>query len=192
MTTNGSVLYLHGFLSSPESAKAQLLGKWLQSKHPDIEFLCPELPNTPDKAIPYLDEYVTKLTALQGIVGSSMGGYYAHWLAQKYECKAVLINPAVNAADLLVGYLGDHINPYTQIAFELNSGHMHDLRGINVPLKPSDELLVIVETGDETLDYRLAEAKYSTANLIVEPGGNHSCQCFEKTLPAIADFLLNE
>lgn len=188
------VIYLHGFLSSPKSEKASLTKTHVQKHLPDLEFEIPELSNYPLLAVEAVEQVVNKHEGKTlRFIGSSMGGFLSTFFVEKYGGKAVLINPAVKPFELLTDYLGPHTNPYTNVDFLLNETHIHDLLSLDVP-NPKNQTCykVLLQTGDETLDYRQAEQKYSGASLTIEPGGDHSFQGYERHLNGIFNFLLGE
>ena len=125
-----------------------------------------------------------------GLIGSSMGGFYAAWLAEKYRCKAVLVNPAVQpwlGRDYL---LGDQANYHTGEVHRIEQKHLDQLQEFEVvAMENPKHLFVLVQTGDEVLDYRLAADKYAHCQLVVEEGGDHGFQDYENHLPDIAKFL---
>ncbi len=188
------VLYLHGFLSSPQSVKAQSTLSWFASHHPDTKMHVPQLSNSPNKVKQQLDDYLQKHPSITRdglrVIGSSMGGYLASHLVEQYGGRAVLVNPAVRPYELLLGFLGEHTNPYTQEKFSLVNDDMHILKTLDTPtIKCLQNYMVLLQTGDETLDYRQAQQKYQGAQLHIEPGGDHSFVGYEQHLPAIARFL---
>ncbi|TPV55090.1 esterase YqiA [Aestuariibacter sp. GS-14] len=191
-----AILYLHGFLSSPLSVKAQQTRAYLAEHHPDIEFICPELSNHPAELSKQLLSLITANPVLTDnglkVIGSSMGGYLATWLMAHFNGKAALINPAVKPFELLEGYLGAHINPYTQKQFTLSKSDIEHIRRLYVPhITNPANFKVLLQTGDETLDYRLAVQHYQGAEVVVEEGGDHSFVDYEQHLPAIAAFLFS-
>ena len=120
-----------------------------------------------------------------------MGGFLSTYLVEKYGGKAVLINPAVRPFDLLKDTLGEHLNPYTNKRFTLQERHIQQLHDLNVnSLKRASNYWVMLQTADETLDYRQAELKYADSKLTIEQGGDHSFQGYQKHLPEIFEFLL--
>jgi len=156
----------------------------------------PELPNQPQALRATLEQLITqeKLALGEGVrvIGSSMGGYLASWLVETCGGKAVCINPAVRPYELLMDYLGEHVNPYTQVAFSLAESDMTLIRTLDTPtLRNPGDYKVLLQTQDETLDYRQAEAKYAGADLTIEQGGDHSFVGYADHLPAIAKFLLS-
>lgn len=181
-------LYLHGFLSSPASVKAQQALKYAQQYFPQIDLCVPPLPNTLDLALPILDKMAVQGRPLR-IIGSSMGGFMATYLLERCEGKAVLINPAVDPHLLMQRYVGEHINPYTKETFTIAPEHIQLLERINPQVKRLQDFWVLLQTEDETLDYRLAVNKYQGAKMTIEPGGDHSFVGFERYLPEIFAFL---
>ena len=151
----------------------------------------PEIPPAPADAIELLQQYaeeITKQYALS-LVGSSLGGFYATWLAEKYSCPAVLINPAVKPHELLKKHLGENINYYTAERWMLYEIHIKKFRELYIDkVSNPQRYLLMLQTGDETLDYREALEKYSTSPSIVEQGGSHEFSEFERHLDKILDF----
>jgi predicted esterase YcpF (UPF0227 family) len=122
------------------------------------------------------------------LAGSSLGGYYASFLAERYDLKAVLINPVVAEHLRLAWRLGIQQNPYTGEAHRVEAAHLDWLRGIAVQNPVGARYLLLLETGDEVLDYRLAEARYAGARQQVCAGGNHSFTRFPQFIPQILEF----
>lgn len=190
------VLYLHGFLSSPQSVKAQATLRWFAEYYPQITLHIPQIPNYPAQVAPMLKDYLAQhpelLTHGLKAIGSSMGGFLCTYLVEQYGGKAVLINPAVKPYELLADYLGEHVNPYSGDSFVLEPEDMQRLRQMDAStLRNVSAYKVLLQTGDETLDYRQAEQKYQGADITTEQGGDHSFIGFPEHLPAIADFLLS-
>lgn len=181
-------LYLHGFLSSPASLKAQQTLKYVEAQLPHIEIWVPQLPNKPEATFSLLDRLIAKQQPLR-IIGSSMGGFLATYVLSQCPGRAVLINPAVDPHLLMHDYQGEHINPYTQETFSIDAQDVAILEQRNPQVKRPTDFWCLLQQEDETLDYRLAENKYSEATLTIEAGGDHSFQGYERYLPAIFDFL---
>jgi predicted esterase YcpF (UPF0227 family) len=188
-----AIIYLHGFLSSPQSQKAQQTLSYVQRHHPEIAFELPQIASYPLPAIEQLEALVNKHKGKHlGFIGSSLGGYLATYLSEKHNARAVLINPAVRPYELLTDYLGEHVNPYTQEAFFLQACHTEQLKNLrSETIGQAENYWVLLQTEDETLDYRLAAEKYAHSKLTIEQGGDHSFQGFERFIPDILRFLLS-
>jgi predicted esterase YcpF (UPF0227 family) len=187
----GSILYLHGFLSSPQSAKACATLAYLQQHHPDIKFIAPQLSGIPSEAWQQAQRAMHSVKEdVVGIMGSSMGGFLATLLAERHQCKASIINPAVAPHELFPEYLGTHTNPYTQETFELTANHIQHVAQLVIDKVTSpDNYQVFLQTEDEVLDYRLAEQLYQDTNLHIVEGGDHGYQDFDNELPKIMRFF---
>ena len=183
------ILYLHGFNSSPASHKAQVLARYLAARGLAARYACPALPPLATDAIAAIDALVARhARAPICFAGSSLGGYYATFLAEKHDARAVLLNPAIEPHVGLRAYLGEQKNLHTGEPYQLTEAHLRDWQRLWVPRITPARYLLIVETGDEVLDYRRAVARYAGAEQIVVQGGDHSLHSFERHLPRIAEF----
>jgi predicted esterase YcpF (UPF0227 family) len=180
------IVYLHGFNSSPQSHKAQLLQRYMQSRNLAAEFICPALPPSPLETIRLVEGLPTGGPSCY--VGSSLGGFYATYLVEKHGGKAVLLNPAIEPHLGLRAYLGPQRNLYTGAPYELTALHLEQWRELYVPTISAARYLLIVETGDELLDYRQALERYAGAEQLVVRGGDHSLRSFSEHLPRILRF----
>ncbi len=186
------LLYIHGFLSSPRSHKAVLVKEWLRNNRSDIQYHCPALtPYAADTRDTLQGIVENLLPGNIGLVGSSLGGYWATWLVETYNLRAVLINPAVRPSILKPDYVDVELHNYhTNESYVLREHHVHDLLEHEVAeISLTENYWLMVQTGDETLDYRLATEKYAACRQLVEKGGDHSFQGFEKWIPGIVEFL---
>lgn len=188
------LLYLHGFLSSPQSAKAKQAQRWLVACHPEVEYRCPLLPSYPAQARQLLEREMASLNGKQvGIIGSSLGGFWATYLAEKYALRAVLVNPAVRPQDRFGEFVGKTLKNYhSQDECHLTEQDLQELVAADISrITLPERYWVMLQTGDETLDYKLAEAKYRGSKMLIEEGGDHGFQGFEKWLPDIKAFLFS-
>jgi predicted esterase YcpF (UPF0227 family) len=182
------IVYLHGFMSSPASLKARALAEYLNERRQRL--VVPEIPPDPRMAIKVIEDAIAS-GSCTALIGSSLGGYYATHFAEKHGTRVVLVNPAVRPYELLKHYLGPQRSLYTGEEFTVTQEHLDGLRELDVPLitRP-DRYLVLLETGDEVLDYREAIAKYQGARQIVIEGGDHSFQSFAQYIPHIFEFAV--
>jgi predicted esterase YcpF (UPF0227 family) len=183
------IVYLHGFRSSPQSNKARQLKAHMEKLGLGGRFWCEQLPVSPRQAIALAEAQIAASATPVTVVGSSLGGYYATHLAEKHDLKAVLINPAVVAHLSLAEFIGAQTNLYTGEVFEFRQEHVEELRAIEVPaITHPGNFLLLVETGDEVLDYRQAVAKYAGCRQAVLEGGDHSFTRFGEYMDSILEF----
>jgi uncharacterized protein len=184
------LLYLHGFRSSPQSTKARIVGAWMAAQRPDVVWHCPQLPASPAAALRGLQEATADWPrATMGIVGSSLGGFYATHLAERFGARAVLINPAIHPYDDLAAYLGAQVNLYSGESFEVVEEHFAELRALAVAriMRP-ERYFLLVRTGDEVLDWREAVAFYAGAWQYVAGGGDHGWVDFDGEVASVLRF----
>lgn len=183
------LIYLHGFNSSPGSHKAQVLKCQMRERDLGDQYCCPALPDQPMRAIAVVEAEIAKHPPGSiTLVGSSLGGFYATYLAELHGLRAVLINPAVHPHDGLRTYIGVQQNPHTGQEYVLTDGHLRQWRTLYQSKVLPQRYLLLVETGDEVLDYRAAVEKYRGARQIVIVGGDHSLVSFPQHIPVILDF----
>ena len=193
MTSDLHILYLHGFLSAPQSKKAQQTIAYCDQKGMADRIHVPALMQGPDATIRELSELIQSLPGDRlGLIGSSLGGYYATFLAESFNLPAVLINPAVGPLEFWESHLGEHKNYYSDHVHVVTPRYIGELRALERnPLKYPENFMVMVQTGDETLDYRTAVSKFSDSRLVIRENGDHSYQGYDRELPAIEAFLLS-
>lgn len=185
-------VYLHGFNSSPQSFKARALAQRLAERGRARDFVAPALSHWPHEAIATVEAEIVRHEARTvTLIGSSLGGHYAIWLAERYGLRAVLVNPAMRPADLLAAALGPQRNLYSGAQYELTPAHLDQLRAIDVEaITRPERYLLVVATADEVLDSRVAMARFSGARQIVHAGGDHGFAEFSRYLDAVIDFGL--
>lgn len=182
-------LYIHGFLSSSQSAKAQQFKHWLASNGREKEWKCPDLPADPKAAIQLLSNIIDANTQPLKLVGSSLGGFYATALAEQFSLKAVLINPAVRPSVLLQQKIGMHKAWHSDVQVVFSQTHVDILKQIEVNrIAKPDNIFLMIEKGDETLDYRQALTLYENCHQLIFNGGNHSFSRFDQVLGLIDAF----
>lgn len=185
------LLYLHGFNSSPKSHKAQLIMQSMRERNRQDLFICPQIPVFPGDARQFLEKIVEETLQKYSLsfIGSSLGGYYATYLAEKYAGTAVLINPSIKPYETLRAYLGENKFYFDDGCWVFNESHIRQLEEMNVEtISHAQRYLVLLQTGDETLDYREAELKYKSSQCIIEPGGDHAFSGFERHISQIMQF----
>ncbi len=153
--------------------------------------ICPQIPVVPSEAKLFLEQLVEESleNGLLSFAGSSLGGYYATWLAEKYSGSAVLINPSVKPYETLRAYLGENKFYFDEGCWNFDESHIRQLEEFNVEtITNAQRYLVLLQTGDETLDYREAEIKYKNSQCIIEQDGDHSFTGFERYITQIMQF----
>ena len=191
--TDLSILYLHGFLSSPQSQKARQTVAYCEQHGLADRLHVPSLNNGPADTIAELKQLVEGLPLNSlSVIGSSLGGFYATWLAEKYNLPAALINPAVRPFDLWEDYLGEHKNYYNDHIHVVTREHISELLAIDCsPINRPENFLVLLQQGDEVLNYQDAAEKFCRSRRIIHEGGDHSYQDYDAELPVIIDFFLS-
>ena len=185
-----NLLYLHGFNSSPDSTKAIIFQSFIKKKNSE-SLLVPSLPISPKETILLLEEIIEENKKEISLIGSSLGGFYAAYLAEKYKLKSVLINPVVsshlkNMKDLI----GEHENYNTGEKYFFSKSSFKELfdykiKRFSIPLNQ----LFLLQLGDEVLDQKETLKYYKGSLFLVEDEGSHKFDNFEKYLPLIYDFM---
>jgi uncharacterized protein len=185
-----TLVYLHGFISSPQSRKAMMLGDYLRNVVSGMRYIVPELHHRPKRAVEQIAAAVEGVASADlTFVGSSLGGFYATVMAERLGCRAALLNPAVHPHAHFTRYLGPQRNLYTGESFELTMDHVSELRALDPPaITRPERYWLFVETGDEVLDYREAVAYYEGALHCVTRGGDHSLTTFPEHVPDIVEW----
>jgi predicted esterase YcpF (UPF0227 family) len=186
------LLYLHGFRSSPASMKARLVQARMAALGRADDLICPQLPASPAAAMTLALALVDGVPASElAIVGSSLGGYYATWLAEKLGCRAVLLNPAIVPLQDLDQHVGVTTAWHSHEPFEFKREYIDELRALAVdPITRPERYLLIAATGDEVLDYRDMVAHYRGASQHVIAGSDHAISEFADYVDAVLAFCL--
>lgn len=171
-------IYIHGFGGSGCGVKAELFRTYFKSINQP--FIAPSLSYVPHLAIKTLEEMIESYGGNVNLVGSSLGGFYAIYLAQKYGLKVVLINPSVNPDETLKKVLGMAPNFYDNSSFEWNAAHLEMLKEYRVEVIRQENFFVLLQKGDEILDYREAAERLPHAKFSIEEGGSHSFKSINK------------
>lgn len=185
------VLYLHGFLSSPQSQKAQQTLSYCKEIGLGDRIVMPSITHGPAETIMQLHALIKELnTDKLVLMGSSLGGYYATYLSEYYQVPAVLINPAVRPYELWKSHLGENRNYYSNEIQVVTEQHIAELRELDIiQLSYPSNFKIFLQTGDETLDYRQAAEKFPSSQCIIRENGSHSYDNFEQELPCIFEFF---
>jgi len=183
-----TLIYIHGFNSSPASHKARELVAACAGLGLAAQLRVPALHHDPRQAIAQLEAEIAG-AGRPVLVGSSLGGYYATHLAERHGLRALLINPAVRVQRYFQRYLGPQQNFYSGERWELTAAHVAALAALEVPPPQSPERFVVwLQAGDETLDYRDAADYYRHCTVEIEAGGDHGYQGFAARIPELLAF----
>jgi uncharacterized protein len=186
-----TLIYLHGFRSASQSKKATQLDAALHHVQADWEYVTPNLSFDPSIAIQQVETIIARSgDAARNIVliGSSLGGFYAAVLAEKFSCRAVLLNPSLAPFETLANYLGEQTNLYTGEVFTFTDAHINVLRSFSPTISDMTRYLLIVEMGDELLDHQKTLAAFPGAKAISVVGGNHNLDSFPQHISAVLHF----
>jgi uncharacterized protein len=185
------VLYLHGFRSSPQSAKARITGAWVAAHRPDVTWWCPQLPPSPAEAMRMVFEGVRDWPAQNmAVIGSSLGGFYATWVAEQLGCRAVLLNPAVNTPRDLEKYIGEITAWHSDERFFFRREFIDELRAMKPEmLTQLDRYFAIIAKGDEVLSWVEMSERYRGCRIELLEGGDHAISDYALHLPKVVGFL---
>ena len=188
-----NILYLHGFRSSPQSMKARLMAAFFaQSEH---RFVCPQLPASPALAMETACEFIEDRGDASrdwAVIGSSLGGYYATYLTERYGCRAALLNPAVRPDVDLGAHVGLLTAFHSDEPFEFKSEYLDELARLRVErITRPDRYFLLAATGDEVLDWRKMSDHYQGAKQHIINGSDHAISKFADYVDAVASFCTN-
>lgn len=184
------IVYLHGFRSSPQSFKARLLDQKLHALGRGAHYLCPQLPASPAGAIALAQSLIAGQAPRElTLIGSSLGGYYATWLAEQTGCRAVLLNPAVSPPRDLEKYVGITTGWHDGQPFEFRREYIAELQALAVPrISRPQRYFLVAATGDEVLDWRDMTRHYAGARQLVIQGSDHGLSGFADQIDAVLAF----
>ena len=188
------ILYLHGFRSSPLSFKARLLEQRLVTLGLAQLYRCPQLPASPQAAAALARNVAQEMLDRRDadeltLIGSSLGGYYANWLAEQIGCRAVLLNPAVQPPRDLEKYVGVTTAYHSSEVFEFKPAYIDELRALAVTrITRPERYFLLAATGDEVLDWREMAAHYAGAHQHVIEGSDHGISDFADYMDEVLDF----
>ena len=190
-STTTHLLYLHGFRSSPQSAKARQVALWMQTHRPDVHWWCPQLPPSPQQAMALLTDGTADWpTDSSAVIGSSLGGFYATALAERSGWPAVLLNPAVDPARDLAKYIGETTAWHSDDPFFFRPEFVAQLKSLTVTtITRPERTLAVIAKGDEVLDWREMQARYAGCRIKLLEGGDHALSDFDAHLPEVLAFL---
>ena len=186
------LLYLHGFRSSPQSTKARRMAAWVRAHRPALVWSCPQLPASPQQAIDGVMAAIAGWPpARMGVIGSSLGGFYATIVAERTGCRAVLLNPATEPARDLVSQVGTQSGWHDGQPFQFRPEYIDELRRIAPPavLTRPERCLAVIAKGDELLSWREMSARYAGSRLLLLEGSDHALSGFDEQLPDVLAFL---
>ena len=188
-TAVSHLMYLHGFRSSPESAKARMTAAWMRRHRPEVTWWCPQLPPSPREAVQLLFERLASWPAARtGVIGSSLGGFYATALAQQLGCRAVLLNPAVDPARDLARYIGETTAWHSDERFRPE--FIEELRAIGpAALTHPERYFAVIAKGDEVLSWAEMSERYRGCRVKLLEGSDHALSDFADHLPDVVGFL---
>jgi predicted esterase YcpF (UPF0227 family) len=186
------LLYLHGFLSSPASNKARITASTIANRHPSVTWLCPMLAASPKQAMADVLQSIAQWPkASMAVMGSSLGGFYATWLAEQIGCRAVLLNPAVRPARDLRPHLGEHALWHDSSQhFVLEPEFIDELQAMElVHISHPERYFAVIAKGDEVLDWKEMTGHYPGASIKLLPHDDHALSDYEQHLDELIEFL---
>jgi len=184
MKNKDLILYIHGWNSYKDARKAVLLKNEINSsKNFEVDSIT--LKSHPKEAIQQLSNYIEdhKEQRKVHLIGSSLGGYYATFLSEKYNLKAAMINPAVWAYKIFKNDMGTNENLNTGEKYFIDDLWVQSLQDIFIESITGKNYLVLLQTGDQTLNYKFAKQYFEGSNIIIDEGGSHSFENLELKIP---------
>ncbi len=176
------ILYIHGFRTTHDSYIATLLKNYFNS-----ELISSDHSHIPSVAIKQMENIIKKKN-ITAIIASSIGGYYATYLANKFNIKTVLINPSVKPHITTKKYIGT-IEKNDGTFFQWDIKHLDELKNLWVENLNYDNFYIFLKTGDKILDYKVAKKRYKHSKMLIEDDGDHRFSDLQKYIQKIKDFI---
>ena len=185
------LLYLHGFRSSPQSFKACMIANWLATHRRDVHWWCPQLPVSPRDAMALVSERLAQWPReSMAVIGSSLGGFYATVVAERFGCPAVVLNPAVHPARDLAQFVGETTTWHSSQPMHFRAEHVDEFRDMTTPrLTRPERYFAVIAKGDEVLDWHEMADRCTGCRIKLLEGGDHALSDFEAHLPDVLRFL---
>uniref|UniRef100_B1XUR2 Esterase n=1 Tax=Polynucleobacter necessarius subsp. necessarius (strain STIR1) TaxID=452638 RepID=B1XUR2_POLNS len=156
-----------------------------------IQWYCPQLLASPKVSMSMVEKHINESKHDHlAVIGSSLGGYYANYLAEKYGCKAVVLNPAVRAPKELESQVGMLTSYDTNEPYDFRPEYIDELKALQVQAvsNPSRYFLIAAK-GDELLDWREMVEFYEGAQQLVLEGSDHGIADYSAYLPKVLEFI---
>ena len=187
---SNTILYFHGFKSSSDSGKAQEFKKFIENKTSQTKIIIPDLKDDFKEAHKQIEGLIEKNNPNILYMGSSLGGYYALYFAQLYKTKSILINPAIPPLKDFEIHLGKNENYATGNKFTISKDDISYVRSLHHKkiLEPKNNL-ILLESGDEILNYVESSSYFRGSYIDIFYGGNHSYTSIKEKFTKIKDFF---
>ena len=164
---------------------------WMRQHRPDVTWWCPQLPPSPREAIRLvLDRVGAWPAATSGVIGSSLGGFYASVVAERLGWRAVLLNPAIDPARDLVKHIGEITAWHSDERFFFRQAFIAELRAMApATLTNPDRYFAVIAKGDEVLSWVEMTERLRGCRIKLLEGGDHALSDFGDHLPEVTAFL---
>lgn len=196
MVVKSLLIYVHGFLCTNAPPRVAALREYISDHQLDIDLLNPQLPGKPQPAVQLLEEMIASASGKYEsvlLIGHSLGGYFATYLATKHNLKAVLINPVIHGYEIMCEYIGPCYSPHFDESFVIDVEDIEYLVGLDVEGIPDkSSFLIFQQMGDEIINQQEVSAYFDGCKMVVEEGGNHDFVNFERQFATLVEFLLGD
>lgn len=170
------ILYIHGFASTGQTSKVDQLKAMT-----GVEVIAPNLSHDPVKDITILEDIV-RTQNITMVVGSSLGGFYALYLAQRFDLGLVLINPSLKPYETLKDKLGEVSIFGSNASFSWTAEKLDQLKDLDKVVSRAlgenssidwAKTLVLLATKDERLDSGVTRSAFSKAKVVEDSMQDH-------------------